>query len=485
VLFPTVTFGVFFMAVFAGSWLLRPYRAVWLAFLIVASFFFYGYWDTRFVALLAASIAANWGLGLVLGRERSRLEETARGDGPARWSWRLRSLTFAGVAINLGILGWFKYYDFFSTSLINRLADAGIDAPVPLIEIILPIGISFITFQAISYLVDVARGDAPALPPLEYAAYASFFPYLTAGPITRVGEFAPQLFARRSFDHIPFGEAALLIVGGLFKKVVISSYLSSSIVDPVFGNPEAHSSLELLTATYAYAIQIFMDFSGYTDIAIGCALLLGFRLPQNFDQPYRALTLQEFWRRWHISLSRWLRDYLFIPLGGSRGSKLETARNLMTTMLFGGLWHGAGMQFLAWGGIHGTALVAERAVYGDQPAKVTRLTSALAPMQWLITFNVVCFAWIFFRAGSIDNALTVIERIFTAPGPAPLVTPLILFTIIGCVALQFLPAGLRLRVSTAFERIGAAPQAALLGVGLFLVNYLGPEGVPPFIYFQF
>jgi D-alanyl-lipoteichoic acid acyltransferase DltB (MBOAT superfamily) len=475
---------VFFMAVFAGNWLLRPYRTAWLLFLIVASFFFYAYWDTRFVGLLAASIAINWVLGLVLGRERARIGGTAPDDA-VLWSWRLRGLIAIGVAANLAILGWFKYYDFFSTSLINRLNDTGIDAPVPLIEIILPIGISFITFQAISYIVDIARGNARPLPPLEYAAYASFFPYLTAGPITRVGEFAPQLFARRPFEQIPFSEAAALILGGLFKKVVISSYLSSSIVDPVYGNPEAHSSFELLVATYAFAVQIFMDFSGYTDIAIGCALLLGFRLPQNFEQPYRALSLQEFWRRWHMTLSRWLRDYLFIPLGGSRGSKLETARNLMATMLLGGLWHGAGMQFLAWGGIHGTALVAERAALGPDPAKSVRLTSALAPLRWLITFNVVCFAWIFFRAGSIDNAVTVIERIFTAPGPAPLVTPLILFTVIGCVAIQFIPAGLRVRVGAAVERLGAAPQAALLGVGLFLVNYLGPEGVPPFIYFQF
>ena len=250
------------------------------------------------------------------------------------------------LAGNLGVLGYFKYYDFFVTSSDNLASYVGIDMPLSLKTIVLPVGISFFTFMAISYVVDAYRGEFQPTTLEKFAVYLSFFPHLVAGPIVRPGELIPQLETPRDPRRVDTSRAFYLIATGLFKKVVIANYLASSIVDQVFATPGQHSSLEILIAVYAYAVQIYADFSGYTDIAIGIALLLGFTFPQNFDSPYAAVSVQDFWRRWHMTLSRWLRDYLYIPLGGSRGSRLLTYRNLMLTMLLGGLWHGAAWTFV-------------------------------------------------------------------------------------------------------------------------------------------
>jgi D-alanyl-lipoteichoic acid acyltransferase DltB (MBOAT superfamily) len=225
-----------------------------------------------------------------------------------------------------------------------------------------------------------------------------------------------------------------------------------------------------------YAVQIFADFSGYTDIAIGCALLLGFQFPQNFDRPYTAVSLQEFWRRWHITLSSWLRDYLYIPLGGSRGSETKTTRNLLITMLLGGLWHGAAWTFVAWGGIHGVVLAVER--------RVTVLRQHPV-VGWIVTFHVVCLAWVFFRAESFSAAGAMLARLASTWGPAQLCTPALAVLIAGSVAAQFVPDGLGLRLQAAFSRLGPVPQAATLAAALFAIDALGPQGVAPFIYFQF
>ena len=242
--------------------------------------------------------------------------------------------------------------------------------PLEARSVILPVGISFFTFMGIAYLVDVFRGDFAPTGLGKFAAYLSFFPHLVAGPIVRPNELVPQLDSPRDPRYVDTSRAFFLIATGLFMKVVISNHLASSIVDDVFGAPEAHSSLEVLVAIYAYAVQIFADFFGYTNIAIGIALLLGFRFPQNFDSPYAAVSIQDFWRRWHMTLSRWLRDYVYIPLGGSRGGRLFTYRNLMLTMLLGGLWHGAGWTFVVWGGIHGRR--ARRRALVARPARLRR-----------------------------------------------------------------------------------------------------------------
>ena len=264
--------------------------------------------------------------------------------------------------------------------------------------------------MAISYVVDVYRGDFAPTGWGKFAAYLSFFPHLVAGPIVRPGELIPQLDSPRDPRYVDTSRAFFLIGTGLFMKVVIANYLAANIVDEVFGAPNQHSSLEVLVGIYAYAVQIYADFFGYTYIAIGLALLLGFRFPQNFDAPYAAVSIQDFWRRWHMTLSRWLRDYLYIPLGGNRGSSLFTYRNLMLTMLIGGLWHGAGWTFVAWGAIHGTALVAER-WWRERPGYVERSSTAWRrAWQRFLTFQIVCFAWIFFRSDSFSDAWEIIVR---------------------------------------------------------------------------
>src|SRR6187200_195958 len=265
-----------------------------------------------------------------------------------------------GIAAVIGPLLFFKYYGFFAVNVTNAATTLHATLAPPLIQVALPVGVSFYTFMAISYVVDVYRREFPVASWIDTSLYLSFFPHLVAGPIVRPGELIPQLDVPRDPRRVDTSRAFYLIATGLFKKVVIANYLASHIVDQVFGAPGQHSSLEILIGIYAYAVQIYADFSGYTDIAIGLALLLGFKFPQNFDSPYAAVSLQDFWRRWHMTLSRWLRDYVYIPLGGNRRGTVLTYRNLMLTMLIGGLWHGAAWTFVVWGGLHGTALAWER-----------------------------------------------------------------------------------------------------------------------------
>lgn len=278
----------------------------------------------------------------------------------------------------------------------------------------------------------------------------------------------------------------MLIFRGMFKKVVVSSFLAVQIVDPVFALPQAYDRWAVLWAIYAYAIQIYADFSGYTDIAIGVALLLGVRFPQNFDSPYIATSLQDFWRRWHMTLSRWLRDYLYIPLGGNRGSKAFMYRNLFLVMLIGGLWHGADWTFVLWGAIHGGYLVAERVVKekweGHELGLPPRLVKVL---QWFLVFNVVCLAWVFFRATSVDNAFAMLGRLFTSAGSSTGVSVLLIVVVLLSLASQFVPPRIPARAEVRFARLAPVLQIAALAAGLVLIDALGPEGVAPFIYFQF
>jgi D-alanyl-lipoteichoic acid acyltransferase DltB (MBOAT superfamily) len=472
VLFPTATFAIFFMVVLPLSWLLMPRGERWRPFIVAASFVFYAGWDWRFCFLLAGSIAWNYVFGGLIHARRS---PSAR-----------KQLLFAAVAGNVALLGWFKYYGFAVSSTNNLFAFVGLDLPLEVRSIVLPVGISFFTFMGISYVVDVYRGDFQPTSLSKFAAYLSFFPHLVAGPIVRPGELVPQLETPRDPRYVDTSRAFFLIGTGLFMKVVIANYLATSIVDPVFGAPDQHSSLEVLVGIYAYAVQIYADFFGYTNIAIGIALLLGFQFPQNFDAPYSAVSIQDFWRRWHMTLSRWLRDYVYIPLGGNRGGKLLTYRNLMLTMLIGGLWHGAGWTFVAWGAIHGTALVAER-WWRERPGFVERPMSAWR-RNWhrFATFQVVCFAWIFFRSDSFADAWDLIVRLLTAWGePSPLVTAGVVAAIAVGIGSQYLPQRLPLSIMARFSRLPVPAQAAVLGLALLVTHAMGPEGVAPFIYFQF
>jgi alginate O-acetyltransferase complex protein AlgI len=472
VLFPTATFAIFFIVVLPLSWLLMPRGERWRPFIIAASYVFYSAWDWRFVFLLAASTFWNHVFALAIHR---------RSDP------RTRKLLVAGaVAGNVALLGYFKYFDFFVTSTNNLFAFVGVDVPLEARSIVLPVGISFFTFMGISYVVDVYRRDFEPVGLGKFAAYLSFFPHLVAGPIVRPRELIPQLDTPRDPRYVDTARAFFLIGTGLFMKVVIANYLAANIVDQVFGAPNQHSSLEVLVGIYAYAVQIYADFFGYTSIAIGIALLLGFRFPQNFDAPYAAVSIQDFWRRWHMTLSRWLRDYVYIPFGGNRGGRLFTYRNLLLTMLIGGLWHGAGWTFVAWGAIHGAALVAER-WWRDRPGYVERPSTAWRRgWQRFVTFQVVCFAWIFFRSDSFSDAWDLIVRLFTAWGePSELVSGGVLLAIAVGIGSQYLPRRLPLTLMARFSRLPVPAQAIVLSVALLGVHAMGPEGVAPFIYFQF
>ena len=476
-LFPTVTFAIFFMIVLPVSWLLMPRPQRWKIFILAASYFFYGYWSWRFVGLLAISTVGNQLFAKAIHRTQS---ERSR-----------RALVAGAVVLNLGILGYFKYYDFFISNAQNLLRDVGIDVSPAVFQITLPIGISFFTFQALSYVIDVYRRQFEPVGPLDFAVYEAFFPHLVAGPIVRAAEFLPQLKEFHDPRRIDASRGFYLIAVGLFKKVVIANFLATEIVDIVFATPERHSSLTLLVGVYAYAVQIYADFSGYTDMAIGLALLLGFRFPQNFDGPYTATSLQDFWRRWHMTLSRWLRDYLYIPLGGNRGTRRQTYRNLMLTFVIGGLWHGAAWTFVVWGAIHGGFLAYEhwrreaRAARGvpDPPDTVGRRS-----LQRFVTFQVVCVAWIFFRAESLSNAFDMLTGIFDPSRwgePSPLVTGSVLLAIAVGIGSQYIPRDVTGRVMAAFSRLSPVGAGIVLGLSLLVINTMGPRGVAPFIYFSF
>jgi alginate O-acetyltransferase complex protein AlgI len=470
VLFPTIRFAVFFALVFPVSWALVPSSQRWKWFMLGASWFFYGSWDWRFIALIALSTGGNQAFAQLVHRTP---------EGPAR-RWAVRG----AVAANLAALGYFKYTGFLTDSGSSILRAFGFDVAPPDVRIVLPVGISFITFQALSYVIDVGRGKLAPTSTLDFGVYLAFFPHVVAGPIVRASEFLPQLEHRPDPRKVDIGPAFWLIGAGLFKKVVVASFLADRIVDPLFASPEQHGGLEALVGIYAYAIQIFADFSGYTDMAIGLALLLGFRFPQNFNSPYVATSLQDFWRRWHMTLSRWLRDYVYIPLGGGRKGRRRTHINVLLTMLLGGLWHGAAWTFVIWGALHGAWLAVERFWRERRADDAAHEPSPVAAwVGWLVTFHVVCLGWVFFRAESFGRAVDVLGRLLQ-PSPSPL-NAMVPVVVALMLAAQFVPTDLVGRARGTLAQV----HPALLGLGLaaaiVVVDVLGPEGVAPFIYFQF
>ena len=474
-LFPTIDFAIFFVVVFTASWVLRPWPRAWRIMILAASYVFYGWWNWHFTLLLAASTVINQ-VGAVLV---SRLPDARH----RRWAM------VGTVVADVGLLGWFKYYGFFAVNVANGLHRLGVHSPLPLLQVALPVGISFFTFMGISYVVDVYRGKIEAAGWLDAAVYLSFFPHLVAGPIVRGSELFPQMRAPRDPRKIDASRAAWLIMAGLAKKVVISSFLSKHIVDPVFAVPHQHSALEVLFAIYGYAVQIYADFSGYTDIAIGVALLLGFRFPENFNAPYTAESLQDFWRRWHITLSLWLRDYVYIPLGGNRDGRWRTARNIFLTMLLGGLWHGASWTFVVWGAYHGVGQIigrrrrASRIARGLPPEPVGRARVAWARF---VTFQVVCLGWLFFRSDTVATAFAMLSRLVDGWGlPSPTVTLLAAAAIAVGIASQYLPDNWLAVVQRGFADRRPVVQGGILGLVLLAITTLGPQGVAPFIYYRF
>ncbi len=462
-LFPSVQFAIFFPIALTISWALMPKPRAWKPFILAASYLFYACASWHFIFLLAGVTLGNQAAAVLLGR-------TER-EG------RRRVIVGAAIVLDLGLLGVFKYYSFFAQQWADAASHVGLGGTLPLLTIALPVGISFFTFQAISYVVDVKRRAVEPASLLDFAVYLSFFPHLVAGPIVRAREFLPQLRTPRDPNRVAVSSGLWLVALGLVKKVVIADFLARALVDPVFAVPKAYGAPDVLLAAYGYAAQIYCDFSGYTDMAIGLALLLGYVFPQNFRSPYRATGFRDFWRRWHMTLSRFLRDDLYIPLGGNRGGRLLTYRNLMITMVLGGLWHGAAWTFVLWGAFQGLGLVAEHALAGR-----FRFPGWL---RWLVTFHLIVFGWVLFRAQSLGDVGTFLSRL-SVPSHPTLWTAPVLLAIVLVIGLQVLPPNPLERLQVWIER----RRPALMGAGLAVVVAVAgatvpSQGVPPFIYFRF
>jgi len=469
-LFPTIEFGLFFAFALALVWSLNSYNLIKKWVLLALSLAFYASWNWRFLLLLFASGAISYVVGLYVDGERP---------------WR-KAVLALGIALDLGILAYFKYLDFFIAQALTFAHALGLNPPLLFINVTLPVAISFLTFHAISYIVDVYRGRLKASrSPLDILLYISFFPHLVAGPIVRAHEFLPQLASPRRAEDFGFGENMLLILGGLLKKMVIANYLAVQFVDPIFTDPTQFSRFDLVMAVYAYAIQIYADFSAYTDIAIGLAALLGYRFPQNFNQPYRALGPGDFWRRWHITLSTWLRDYLYIPLGGNRHGAVKTTRNLMLTMVLGGLWHGANWTFLIWGALHGAALVVDHAYRRSAAyARFGRKPLVMA-IDWFVTLQFVCVCWLFFRAPSLDVATQYLAGVWTDNG-APSTMPGVVWPLLAAGAFtQIVPPDSRFRLGEWLDARGLPAQIGFGAAAMYVIVVMAPSAAAPFIYFQF
>jgi len=460
-----VAWAVVTLACFA---LLRAKR-IRLLFLLGASYVFYAHWDYRFLPLIFGSSSIDYWLGRMIGRAE---------DPTVRKRWLV-----ATVVLNLGVLGCFKYLGFGVQSATLALQSLGFDVPLRTLQIALPVGISFFTFESMSYVIDVYRRD---LPPhdsyLEYLSFVAFFPHLVAGPIVRPRDLLPQLGGAPRFSAAEGSEGLYLIAWGLLKKVAISDTLALNLVDRVFDAPTSYSSLECYAAVVAYAVQIYCDFSGYTDIAIGSALLLGVRFPLNFNVPYQAVDIQDFWRRWHISLSTWLRDYLYIPLGGNRKGPVRTYVNLMLTMLLGGLWHGANWTFVAWGGLHGAALAAQRAWGRKTPPRPGTPRHVLGVF---VTFHFVCLAWVFFRSESFGKAWTMLTQVAElTTHHANLHWRVLAVLAIGLLT-HWMPKRWYLECRRRFIELPAIGQGVVLCVVALVLREMTSAEAVPFVYFQF
>jgi D-alanyl-lipoteichoic acid acyltransferase DltB (MBOAT superfamily) len=448
----------------------RKYYSFRTVYVLLFSFFFYYKAGGMYFILLAVSAIINYYLSLWLSNTKK----------PAGRKILITLL----VTINLGILAYYKYTNFIIENI-----NAVISGNISFQNIILPIGISFYVFQAISYSVDVYRKEIePARNLLDFSFYLCFFPQLVAGPIVRAKEFMPQMYRELKLSKDDMGIAIFLIMVGLVKKAVISDYISINLVDRIFDSPGGYTAIENLLAAYGYTLQIYCDFSGYSDMAIGLAMLMGFRLPINFRTPYKSASVTEFWGRWHISLSSWLRDYLYISLGGNRKGRVRTYVNLLLVMLIGGLWHGASWKFVTWGGLHGIVLAIERFFkrFVKLPQNIfTRIICVI------LTFHFVSFCWIFFRAKDFNTAMELIEKIGQVSLQAQhwlltlSVYKNILIIMLAGFIMHFLPDGFVRWLQGGFIRTPVIAKALIIGLIFWLVYAIASSDVQPFIYFQF
>jgi alginate O-acetyltransferase complex protein AlgI len=471
--------GVFLFLFTAFLWLyialsatLRPK----MIFVILFSLYFYYKSSGEYFVLLLFATVVDFILAKLIYNSKEK--------------WQKKVYIVLTLAVNLGMLGYFKYTNFLFETY-STLSGTEFHP----MDIFLPVGVSFFTFQSLSYTLDVYQGELkPVNNIIDYAFFVTFFPQLVAGPIVRASEFLPQIHKPTMVTREMFGNAVYLIGCGLFKKAVISDYISINFVDRVFDAPALYSGLENLFAVYGYALQIYCDFSGYSDMAIGIALLLGFRFPMNFNSPYKSQNITEFWRRWHMSLSRWLRDYLYISLGGNRRGKVRTYINLMITMLLGGLWHGASWRFIVWGGLHGLALSVHK--WHNEKFSTTRSGSAAANPgiraigRILITFHFVCLCWIFFRATSMEAVGQMLNQIFFAFNGQILFEFItgykyVMFLIMIGYILHFIPTRLELTTRERIVESHFVIKAAWMISIIILVIQTKSAAIQPFIYFQF
>jgi D-alanyl-lipoteichoic acid acyltransferase DltB (MBOAT superfamily) len=510
-LFNSPVYGVFLFVTYVGFWWLRRRSFLRPLFLTAASYTFYVVgtygaateqevpfgpvgWTVLCVAIIFLGSTLDFFIGKMLGRTQS---QHAR-----------RALLLVSVVYYLGVLSLFKYFDFAVDSVSTLLGWAGLHVAPTHLRLVLPFGISFFTFETMSYTIDVYRREIPPCDRyLDYLLFVSFFPHLVAGPIVRPKTMLPQLEAEPVATDAMKAAGLFQIGTGLCKKIIIGDMLGVNLVNRVFDNPERYSSLEVLVAVYAYAIKIYADFSGYTDVAIGSAKLFGYELPQNFNAPYVSASLQEFWHRWHISLSSWLRDYLYISLGGNRGSTWKTYRNLMLTMVLGGLWHGASWNFVIWGALHGGALAVNRAwsrrgVPGPSPSArpdPTRDPTGTTPKEARVaasvsighilavaaTFHFVCFAWIFFRAPSFAHATLMLSRMGKLTFDAPNLAPKVLAVLMLGFVTHFVPRRVVEEVRGVFTASPAVVQGVALAICAYALHFAAGARAEPFIYGQF
>ena len=473
---PMIFNSGFFLLLFTGFlfvyYLIADKLRAKLIFVTLFSYYFY-YKSSGiyFLVLLNCTVVDYW-LANQIHASKAQLKR--------------KLLLITSLVVNLGMLAYFKYTNFLA-DIFSQVSGG----PERAFDIFLPVGISFFTFQSLSYTIDVYRGTLkPANHFLDYAFYLSFFPQLVAGPIVRAADFIPQIRQATFVSKEMIGRGFFLIVTGLFKKAVISNYISLNFVDRVFDAPALYSGLENLFAVYGYALQIYCDFSGYSDLAIGIALLLGFHFNINFNSPYRSLNITEFWRRWHISLSSWLKDYLYISLGGNRKGKIRTYINLLITMLLGGLWHGAAIRFIIWGGLHGAALALHKYISGLQFFSNLNTKRSVNMIGWLITFHFVCFCWIFFRAPDLETVSVMIKQIifsFSGHLLPQLINgyPFVILLMAIGYFLHFLPESTEQWAERQSIRIPMAGKVIILTLMIILVIQTKSADIQPFIYFQF
>ena len=464
--------------------LLRRTTTLRIIYVSLFSLFFYYESSGEYVLILLFAATMDFFIGRAIGRSEDEV-------------YRKR-LLITSICVNIGMLSYFKYFYFLLDLGQMLLASLGIvtEPAIPLEarDYFIPAGISFYTFQTLSYTADIYRREiSPLKRWIDYLFYLSFFPQLVAGPIVRAKDFIPQIYRRPQLLKAEYGEALTLILSGLVKKAIIGDFIGANLVDLIFAEPTRFTGLENLFAVYGYAMQIYCDFSGYSDMAIGIALLLGFRFNINFDSPYQSGNITEFWRRWHISLSTWLRDYLYIPLGGNRKGAIRTYVNLLVTMLLGGLWHGAALRFILWGAIHGVALALHKLYMQIFDALGWRRKKPLKIQRFLgqiITFHLVCFAWIFFRADSMETALSVITQISDHFTPEVFLQFVIgyknvlLLLLLGYL-LHFTSKKQELRFRSWLTDLPFIGQVCLFIVTVFLLIQIRSADAQPFIYFNF